>query len=123
MEEQTRQEKKEKNKLQTVYHFLKKNIRWIVVFLAVVLFVEIVEELFENEIYRFDDFIYHYVSKLISEPMTTIFKIITSLSGAIVVLLVCTTMLLTSKNKKIRIMCFCKFDVGCFIEYFIEKYF
>lgn len=78
--------------------FMRRNIRWIVLFLCIILFFAIAEEILENEIWRFDNDVYRFISGFISDPVTHFFKIITNLSGA--TFLIAVTVLLVVYLKK-----------------------
>lgn len=79
---------------------VKRNMRWIILLLCIIAFLAIAEDVLENEIWRFDDNVYNIVSKLISEPLTIIFKIITNLGGAIGILSITACIFIFLKNKK-----------------------
>ncbi len=83
-----------------VTEFIRKNLRWIILLLCIVVFWEILENIFQNEIGQFDNIIYSFVSQHITPMTTTIFKIITNLGGAIVILVVTLCILLFVKDKK-----------------------
>lgn len=86
--------------------FIKKNIRWIIILLCLVIFLEIAQDVFQNEIWKFDSEIYRFISHYISKPVTMIFKVITNLSSAIFVLIVSLVILLICKEKKYGIYSF-----------------
>lgn len=75
------------------------NKKWILFVISFVLFIAIVEDLFENEIYLFDNQIYFYISKLISDSFTIVFKIITNIGSAPVVIGLCVLAYLIFENK------------------------
>lgn len=77
-----------------------RNIKWIILLLCMIAFFAIAEEILENEIWRFDDNVYNIVSKLISDPLTSIFKVITNLGGAIGILTITVAIFICFKNKK-----------------------
>lgn len=80
--------------------FVRKNIRWVVLLACIILFWEIIENIFENEIGQFDTAIYTVISKYISEPLTSILKVVTNLGGAIGVIPISLGILLFMKDKK-----------------------
>lgn len=76
------------------------NKSWIIFLVCIVVFYEIVENIFQNEIYIFDELVYFYVSKIINDPLTIFMKIITALGSGIVIVTLCVYALLVPKNKK-----------------------
>lgn len=96
------QQKKEKNK--RLIDWILENKKWFFLFFVVILFIEIVENLFENEIYLLDDAIYGWISNFISVPITILFKIITFFGGAVCVIGICIIAFLTRKEKKVGIL-------------------
>lgn len=79
---------------------IKKNWKIIVLLLCMVIFIGIAEDILENEIWNFDEKIYSYVSKIISEPVTSILKVITNFGGAIGIISIAIGILIIFKNKK-----------------------
>ena len=65
---------------------IKKNLPWLILLICMVIFFAIIENILKNEIWKFDDIIYETISKLISNPITTIAIFITNLGGAIGIL-------------------------------------
>lgn len=86
--------------------FIKKNIKWIILLLCLIIFLKIAQDVFQNEIWKFDNEIYKFISLYISKPITVIFKIITNLSSAIFVLIISLLILLICKEKKYGIYSF-----------------
>ena len=62
---------------------IKKNIKWFILLLCMILFFAIIEDVLENEIWEFDDIVYETISHIISNPVTAILKLVTNLGGAI----------------------------------------
>lgn len=56
---------------------IKKYWKYITAFIAIFLFLIIVEFYYQDKLYIFDDFIYIYVKNIINNPMTIIMKFIT----------------------------------------------
>lgn len=84
-------------------YLIKKYIKWIILFICVMIFCEILENIFQNEIGYFDNAVYSIISNYITEPITTIFKVITNLGGAITLITISFSILIFIKNKKIGI--------------------
>ena len=89
-----------KNKIKKWFNAYKK---WIVTAIFIMVFLIFVEALLNDKLFHIDDYIYHHISKLISPSFTLLFKIITTLGSATVLIIITVTMLLVYKNKKIGI--------------------
>lgn len=74
------------SKAKKVENFFKENIRWILLIVFGIILMEIVENLFQNEIHIFDNTVYYYVSKAINPIMTIIAKAITTIGSAYVII-------------------------------------
>ncbi|MDF2865381.1 MAG: phosphoesterase PA-phosphatase related [Clostridia bacterium] len=82
-----------------ILRITKQNFRWIVVIFMLLICFVIVENLFDNEIYIFDDYVYKYISIIISPKMTMFLKMITSLGSAITVTTLCVLSFVFLKDK------------------------
>ena len=80
----------------------KKNARWIIILISMILFFAIIEDVLYNEIWKFDEEIYEIISKIISFPVTVVFKIITNLGGAIGIISITILILVFEKSKNIK---------------------
>ena len=81
-----------------------KNIKWIVVFICAILFLAIIEDVFEQEKLFIDTVIYHVVVlNWRIEPLTIFFKLITQLGGTYVLIGISIFSLIFLKNKKVAI--------------------
>lgn len=89
--------------MQKIGEILKKNIRWIILLIGLIIFFEILEDVYENEIYQFDNQIDKAVSYFISDGFTNVIKVITNIGSAPVILTVTAIILIVAKNKKISI--------------------
>lgn len=85
-------EEKEKN-------IIMKNIRLILFTITFWAFVIIVDNIFENDICKFDNLIYKYVSKPINPTLTEVFKIFTNIGSGYVIIPVCILMFIILKEK------------------------
>lgn len=85
--------------------WIRRNSRWIILFVCMILFFAIAEDILEHEIGSFDSGVYQFISQFISDPVTKVFKIITNFSAASFVIVVTLFILLLCKNKKIRKIC------------------
>lgn len=81
---------------------IKKNLPWVILLICMVVFFAIIEDVLDNEIWMFDDIVYKTVSGIISNPVTSIFKIITNLGGAIGIVTTTILILIFMKHKKYK---------------------
>ena len=83
---------------------IKENIKFIIAFIAFILFLWLIREVFQDGIMKIDVIVYNKISKyLINEQVTEIMKLITSLGSVIVVGGVAILSCIIPKNKKISI--------------------
>lgn len=71
--------------MKKIEKIVSKNLRWIVLIISVIILIALVENLMKNDIVNFDNTVYGIISKLISEPVTTIAIIITTLGSVYVI--------------------------------------
>ena len=90
-----------KNKTEEIKKFLKKNLKWIIVFICLLYFIEITEDVFEKEIMTKDIIGYKIISSFMSDYITPIAKFITQFGSGIILLLFCLISLISVKDKKI----------------------
>ena len=72
---------------------MKKNIRWILLGLNILLFIVITINLFNGKIYAFDNVIYKFLINFESNNLTAFFKIITTFADTIVIIILCVILL------------------------------
>lgn len=82
--------------------FIVKNLKWIILFICLIGFLSLAEDVFHKEIMNGDIIGYKIVSTfLISDFVTPIAKFITNFGGAIFLIVLTITLILLIKNKKI----------------------
>ena len=82
--------------------FIKKNLKWVVLFICLVGFLALAEDVFNKEIMNGDIIGYKLISTfLISDFVTPIVKFITNFGGAIFLSIATVMLFLFIKNKKI----------------------
>lgn len=82
--------------------FTKKNLKWIISFICLIIILVLAEDVLEKEIMQGDIIGYNIVSKyLISDFTIPLAKGITKLGGAVFLILLSTILLIVLKNKKI----------------------
>jgi len=78
-----------------------KNMKWIILFISLVIFIAIAEDMLEKEIYKIDIVTYDFVLKYLrNDVLTIILKIITNLASAFFLITMCIISFLVVKNKK-----------------------
>ena len=82
----------------------KKNYIWIILFVGIIGFITITEDVLENEIMKCDVIGYNFIkTHIISDFMTPVAKTITWFGSATCLILLCFLILVFNKNKKINI--------------------
>ena len=56
--------------------FLKKNLKWIMCLITLILFIAIIRKIYIHDISNFDNFYYKHISRLISDNMTFFVRVI-----------------------------------------------
>ena len=81
--------------------FIEKNVKWLALFICLVLVIGIVEDVLDKKIDTLDVAGYNLVSEyLISDNITPIAKVITEFGGVVILISLATILLLVIKNKK-----------------------
>lgn len=86
-----------------ILNVIKNNKRWCLLFISLIIFLFILENVLDNEIVTFDGNVYNTISLVKNDFMTNVFKIITEFGSAKVLILIALTSLVVIKNKKIGI--------------------
>lgn len=91
-----------KQKIKKVKQFIIKNLKWIILFICVIIFLELAEDVFEKEIMKGDIIGYQFISTyLMSDWITPIAKLVTNLGEATILITLTIILLSTIKEKKI----------------------
>lgn len=79
-----------------------KNLKWIILFICVIVFLALAEDVFNKEIMDGDIIGYNIISTyIISDCLTPIAKFITNFGGAVFLMIQTTIIILVVKNKRI----------------------
>ena len=90
-----------------IKEFIVKNLKWIILFICLVGFLALAEDVFHKEIMNGDIIGYKIISTfLISDFTTTIAKFITNFGGAIFLIILTVVLVILIKNKKIGLSIF-----------------
>ena len=100
---------------------IEKNVKWIVLFICVVLIIGIVKDVLSKEIYEIDVVGYELISKhLISEKLTPIVKIITQLGGVIGLITIAVILTFTIKNKKTSLLIWTNLGISALLNQILK---
>lgn len=66
--------------------FIKENIKWLLSIISLILFILILQNVLGQRIYKFDETIYDFIAKGISDKVNNIAKIITTIGSAYVII-------------------------------------
>lgn len=84
--------------------FIYKNLKWIILFVCLICFLAIVEDVFDNQIENLDTMGYNFINKLevfrISTPML---KFITNFGGPICLVICAIISCIVIKNRKMEV--------------------
>ena len=90
-----------------IKEFIIKNLKWIILFVCLIGFLALAEDVFNKEIMKGDIIGYKMVSTfLISSFVTPIAKFITNFGGAIFLIVLTVTLFILIKNKKVGLSIF-----------------
>ena len=90
-----------------IKEFIIKNLKWIILFICLIGFLALTEDVFNKEIMDGDIIGYKLISKfLISDFTIPIAKFITNFGGAIFLIVLTIILLISIKNKKIGLSIF-----------------
>lgn len=93
---------KTKKLMMNIKEIIKQNRRLIIMFVSIIIFIMILEDIFESEVLNFDIRGYYLISKLTSNFITDLAKVVTSFASPIILLIVTATLFISIKNKKIK---------------------
>lgn len=86
----------------TMKAFIKKNLKWFILLIGLIVFLELAEDVFSKEILKADMIGYELISSfLISDFATPIAKFITNFGGVLVLVVTTIILFISIKNKKI----------------------
>ena len=90
-----------------IKEFITKNLKWIILFICLIGFLALAEDVFHKEIMNGDIIGYEIISEfLISDFVTPIAKFITNFGGAIFLIVLTIVLFVVIKNKKIGVSIF-----------------
>ena len=99
-----------------------KNIKWIILFICILITVLIAEDVMEKEIMELDTIGYKIMSEhIISDTITPIAKAITQFGGAIFLITLSIILLIVIKNKKIGILIWINLAISTIINQVLKN--
>lgn len=99
-----------------------KNLKWIILFICLVGFLALAEDVFHKEIMSGDIVGYNIISKfLISDFMTPIAKFITNFGGAIFLVILTIVLFILIKDKKIGISIFSNLAIITILNQLLKR--
>ena len=102
--------------------YIKKNLKWVVLFICLVGFLALTEDVFNKEIMQGDIIGYKMISTfLISDFVTPIAKFITNFGGAVFLSIATIALLLLIKNKKIGLSIFSNIVIITILNQLLKK--
>ena len=104
-----------------IKQFLKKNLRWIILFISLILFLDIAEDVLEKEIMQKDIIGYNLISKyLISDFATPIAKIITQLGSSLFLIFLAIILFIAIRDRKIGICIWINLGVSALLNQILK---
>ena len=98
-----------------------KNFKWIILFICLLMFIAILEDVFEKEIMKLDILGYGLISTIISENITPIAILITNFGGAITLIGLTIIFLLIMKDKKMSFSILLNLVIVTFLNIFLKN--
>jgi len=101
--------------------YIEKNIKWIALFICIVLVIGIIIDVLSREIYKLDVIGYNFISEnLISDNITPIAKGITQLGGVIGLIVIATILSIAIKNKKLSLLVWINLGISALINQILK---
>ena len=105
-----------------IKEFIVKNLKWIILFICLIGFCALAEDVFNKEIMKGDIIGYKVVSAfLISAVVTPIAQFITNLGGAIFLVVLTILLFILIKNKKIGLSIFSNFVIITILNQLLKR--
>ena len=98
-----------------------KKFKWIILFICLLMFIAILEDVFEKEIMKLDILGYGLISNIISDNITPIAILITNFGGAITLIGLTIIFLLIMKNKKMSFSILLNLAIATFLNIFLKN--
>ena len=100
---------------------IEKNMKWIALFICLILIIGIVEDVLDKEIYTLDVVGYNFVSRyLIKDSITPIAKGITQFGGVIGLITFAIILSIAIKNKKTSLLIWANFGISALLNQILK---
>lgn len=111
-----------KEKIKEIRNLIFRRYKWILLFICVIGFIELVDEVLEEEILKRDMITYNFISKyLISDFATPIAKFITNFGGVIGIVSIALILFIVIKNKKIGFAIWINLIISGSLNYLLKN--
>ena len=110
-----------KEKLTKVKEFGTKNLKWIIVFLLLIMVFAIIENIFDEEIVEFDMKGYEIISNVMNPTVTKIAIVITGFGGVLTICGLTILSFIIIKNKKISFSILLNLIIATFLNLFLKN--
>lgn len=111
-----------KQSIERMKEFVKKNLKWIILFACLIGFLVIVENVLDKEIMEGDIIGYNFISTyFISEQVTPIAKLITNFGGATYLISITIILLLVIKDKKIGLAILFNLGLSAVLNFLLKN--
>lgn len=87
--------------MKKIIQIVKDNKKWILALICIIIFLDVLEDVLDNQILNFDNIVYSKIIYFKSDVITNLFKIITFLGSPIAFISICILSFIFMKNKKI----------------------
>ena len=102
--------------------FIQKNMKWIILFICLICFLDIAESVFHKEITKRDIIGYNFISKyVISDTITPIAKFITNFGGVIYLPIISLILFFIIKNRKIGLGIFINLCLAAILNIILKN--
>lgn len=111
-----------KQTIEKIKEFLRKNLKWMILFICLIGFLALAEDVFNKELMKGDIIGYHLISTyLISDNITPIAKVITYFGGAIHLISTAIILLLVIKDKKIGLSILSNLGIAAILNFLLKN--
>ena len=98
-----------------------KKIKWVVLFICLICFLAIAEDVLEDEIFNADISFYNFLSEhVISDSLTPIVKVITNFGGIVCLVILAILSFVIIKNKKIGLAIIGNLGISAILNYILK---
>lgn len=116
-------EKEKMNRLKKVGKAILEHKRWLIVAIAIIIFVSLAEDVLKQQIFEFDKIVYNFLLNYRTQFLTTTFKIITTLGGAFWLITISILCIIFIKKKKYKLTIPCNLATIAFLNIILKNLF